>query len=110
MRNQSQQIIGLFISYGGKKKSFKENDFFFERKFYVHPNYRNYSASKNGKIINIKKKALRNFQMSNSSYQMFSVWDFKDKKTVTPLAHRSIYECIKGKRSDDKEVQHINGC
>ena len=49
----------------------KQRIFIFEKKFNVHPNYRNYSASKDGKIINIKKKALRNFQMSNSSYQMF---------------------------------------
>lgn len=65
---------------------------------------------KMGKLLILKRKHLEIFKCQIVVIKCFQYGDFKDKKTVTPLAHLSIYECIKGKRPDEKEIQHINGC
>lgn len=36
----------------------KQRIFIFEKKFYIHPVFSNYAASKDGEIVNIKTKRI----------------------------------------------------
>ena len=76
-------------------------------KFYSHPNYDKYFASKDGQILsNNSKKILKLGSKSGNGYLYFSLYSSNIQKSY--LVSRFVYECFKGNIPDDKEVDHID--
>ena len=75
-------------------------------KFYSHPIYSQYSASKDGQILGkSRKKILKGIIFANG-YQYFSLFINNIIKSYS--VSRFVYECFKGNIPDDKEVDHID--
>ena len=76
-------------------------------KFYVHPIYSQYSASKKGQILSKnRKKILKTVPNSVNGYLYFCL--FINNVPKSYLVSRFVYECFKGNIPDDKEVDHID--
>ena len=76
-------------------------------KFYAHPIYSQYSASKKGQILSKnRKKILKTGSNSGNGYHYFSLYINNVPKSY--LVSRFVYECFKGNIPDDKEVDHID--
>ena len=78
-------------------------------KFYKHPEFSNYAASKDGVVINVKNNKIISMSKNNSGYLFFSIYNKNLKKTKTFYQHRFVYEVIKGKIPSNFEIDHING-
>ena len=78
-------------------------------KFYKHPEFSNYAASKDGVVINVKNNKIISMSKNNSGYLFFSIQNKNLKKTKTFYQHRFVYEVIKGKIPSNLEIDHING-
>ena len=75
-------------------------------KFYTHPIYNQYSASKDGQILGKKrKKILKGIKFANG-YYYFTL--YVDNISKSYLFSRFVYECFKGNIPNDKEVDHID--
>ena len=75
-------------------------------KFYTHPIYSQYSASKKGQILGkYRKKILKEKTLPNG-YKYFTLCS--DNISKSYLVSRFVYECFKGNIPDDKEVDHID--
>ena len=81
---------------------------FQSKKFYNHPNYKKYFASKDGQILSLKydKKRILKLQVYGSGYYYFKLCDDNIIKNYS--VSRFVYECFKGNIPDDKEVDHID--
>ena len=81
---------------------------FQEIMFYSHPVYKNYLASRCGKILSLKcnKTKLLKLRMQTSGYLFFTLCENKTKKNC--YVSRYIYETFKGKIPVDKEVDHLD--
>ena len=76
-------------------------------KFYSHPIYSKYSASKDGQILGKnRKKILKLGTNFAKGYKFFNL--YVDNNSKTYLVSRFVYECFKGNIPDDKEVDHID--
>ena len=78
-------------------------------RFYIHPNYKKYFASKDGQILSLKlkeKKKLKLLTKSVTGYKFFSLCESNTIKSYS--VSRFVYECFKGNIPDDKEVDHID--
>ena len=78
-------------------------------KFYWHPRYKYYLASRCGKILSLKrnkKKILKPGKNGKSNYLIFCLSE-KNKKKIY-LLHRYIYEVFKGEIPVDKQVDHYD--
>ena len=76
-------------------------------KFYAHPIYRQYSASKKGQILSKNhKKILKLGSNGGKGYQYFILYINNVPKSY--LVSRFVYECFKDNIPDDKEVDHID--
>ena len=76
-------------------------------RFYKHPIYKNYMASKCGKILSLKrkeKKILKLQTYSNVGYLYFRLYENNIYKNY--LVSRFVFECFKGEIPVDKEVDH----
>ena len=80
------------------------------KKYYQHPVVSNYSASKDGEIINIKTQRIMKMSKSRNGYHLFSLSDKKLLKQKTYYEHRFFYEVFKGEIPEGFEVDHINNC
>ena len=58
------------------------------KKYYQHPVVSNYSASKDGEIINIKTQRIMKMSKSRNGYHLFSLSDKKLLKQKTYYEHR----------------------
>ena len=69
---------------------------FQEIKFYFHPKYKYYLASRCGQILSLKQKEKRILKFGNNgnNYLIFSLCENNKKKNY--LVHRFVYECFKG--------------
>ena len=88
----------------------KQRIFILEKKFYIHPVFSNYAASKDGEIVNIKTKRILKIQKNNSGYCQFSVYDKKLEKPKKYLQHRFVFESIKGVIPDGFVIDHRDNC
>ena len=77
-------------------------------KFYKHDVFDNYAASKDGVVINIKKKKIMKMSKNNCGYLYFGIYNKKLKKTKIYTQHRFVYEVFKGKIPSHLEIDHIN--
>ena len=76
-------------------------------KFYVHPIYSQYSASKDGQILSKNHKKILKLRLNRGNgYLYFGLCVGNTKKSY--LVSRFVYECFKDNIPDDKEVDHID--
>ena len=75
-------------------------------KFYSHPIYSQYSASKDGQILSNKRKKILKLITKGKGYLYFGLYINNIQKSY--LVSRFVYECLKGNIPDDKEVDHID--
>ena len=76
-------------------------------KFFTHPIYNQYAASKYGQILSKKRKKILRIEGKNSyGYHHFSLCDKPILKTYSVA--RFVYECFKGNIPNDKVVDHID--
>ena len=80
------------------------------KKYYQHPIFTNYAASKEGEIINVKSGKIIKPQLSNQAYYLFSVCDKSLNKPKSYSCHRFIFEAIRGVIPEGFEIDHINNC
>ena len=77
-------------------------------KFYSHPSYKKYFASKDGQILSLKRKEKKILKLltKGKDYLYFGLYINNTQKTC--LVSRFVYECFKGNIPDDKEVDHMD--
>ena len=77
-------------------------------KFYKHPKYENYLASKCGQILSLKRKEKKilKLNLSGNGYFYFGLCENNDCKIYS--VSRFVFECFKGNIPVDKEVDHID--
>ena len=75
-------------------------------KFYSHPIYTQYSASKDGQILGKSRKKILKEKKFPNGYKFFIL--YADNIIKSYSVSRFVYECFKGNIPDDKEVDHID--
>ena len=78
-------------------------------KFYWHPKYNYYLASKCGKILSLKrkkKKILKPGKNGKSNYLIFCLSEKNKKKMY--LLHRYVFETFKGKIPEGMHIDHCD--
>ena len=79
------------------------------KKYYKHPVFSNYGASKNGDVMNVKAKKILKMVKNGSGYLNFTLYDKKLEKPLSYFQHRFVYEVFKGPIPKFLEIDHING-
>ena len=77
-------------------------------KYYKHPVFSNYGASKNGEVINVKTGKLIRMSKNFNGYFYFNICDKKLEKRINYYHHRFVYEVFRGPIPKQFEVDHIN--
>ena len=77
-------------------------------KYYKHPVFYRYAASKNGDILSLKSEKILKMKKIRGGYLSFVICDKKLKKPKDYLQHRFVYEVFKGEIPMCKQVDHIN--
>ena len=80
--------------------------FFNKTKFYSHPIYDSYYASKKGEIYSSKSNKILKLGTHTNGYLFFII--FNKTKTKNYLVHRYVFECLCGSIPKDKVVVHID--
>ena len=78
------------------------------KKYYKHPVFSNYAASKDGEILNVKTGRILKKIMSDQGYYKFQI---NDKKLIKPknyYIHRFEWECVKGVIPEGFVIDHID--
>ena len=86
----------------------KQRVIFKGEKYYKHPVFYNYAASKNGDILSLKSEKILKMTKNNSGYLYFKIYDKKLEKPKDYLQHRFVYEVFQGPIPSCFEVDHIN--
>ena len=78
-------------------------------KYYVHPVFQNYAASKSAEISNIKpKRELKPGINSRTGITHISICDKTLNKPKAYYVHSFVWESMKGEIPSDLEINHIN--
>ena len=77
-------------------------------KYYKHPVFSNYAASKNGDVINVKTKKIMNIKKRGNNYFNFTIYDKRLKNQINYYQHRFVYEVFLGPIPRCFEVDHVN--
>ena len=77
-------------------------------KYYKHPVFSNYAASKNGDVINVKTKRILKMKNNGNGYLNFGLCDKKLEKTKNYYQHRFVYEVFRGPIPKCFEIDHQN--
>ena len=80
------------------------------KKYYNHPVFSNYAASKNGEVINVKTGKIMRMSKNGNGYLKFSLYDKKLEKPYSYSHHRFVFEVFKGLIPRCLEIDHINNC
>ena len=67
------------------------------KKFYIHPIFTNYAASKEGEILNVKTGRIFKKILTYQGYYQFKISNKNLFKPKTYYIHRFEWECIKGR-------------
>ena len=86
----------------------KQRVIFDEKKYYKHPVFNNYAASKNGDILSLKSKKILSMLKGSNGYLFFKIYDEKLEKAKNYLHHRFVYEVFRGPIPRCFEVDHVN--
>ena len=79
------------------------------KKFYIHPIFTNYAASKDGEILNVKTGRIFKKIMSDQGYYKFKVNDKKNLiKPKSYYIHRFEWECIRGVIPEGFIIDHCD--
>ena len=79
------------------------------KKYYNHPVFSNYAASKSGDIISLRTKKIMSLAKCGG-YLYFVIYDKKLEKRKNYYQHRFVYEVFKGPIPKNLEIDHINNC
>ena len=77
------------------------------KKFYIHPTFSKYAASKDGEILNVKTGRILKKSLNYKGYYLFSISDKKLSKPKTYYIHRFEWECVKGDIPEGFVTDHI---
>ena len=80
------------------------------KKYYKHPVFSKYAASKNGDIISLKTRRIMSKINHNRGYISFKICDKKLEKPKDYLQYRFIYEVFKGAIPRFFHIDHLNNC
>ena len=86
----------------------KQGVIFEGKRYYKHPVFSNYAASKNGDILSLIKKRILRMGNNGKGYLFFVIYDGKLKKQKNYYQHRFVYEVFKGPIPSCFEVDHQN--
>ena len=86
----------------------KQRVIFEGKKYYKHPVFNNYAASKNGDILSLKSEKNLSMLKGSNGYLFFKIYDKKLEKSKNYLHHRFVYEVFQGPIPRCFEVDHIN--
>ena len=86
----------------------KQRVIFDGKKYYKHPVFNNYAASKNGDILSLKSKKILSMLKGSNGYLFFKIYDEKLEKAKNYLHHRFVYEVFRGPIPRCFEVDHVN--
>ena len=78
------------------------------KKYYIHPIFTNYAASKDGEILNVKTGRIFKKNLTDQGYYQFKV---NDKKLIKPknyYIHRFEWECVKGVIPEGFVIDHCD--
>ena len=78
------------------------------KKYYIHPIFTNYAASKDGEILNVKTGRILKKNLTDKGYYQFKV---NDKKLIKPknyYIHRFEWECVKGVIPEGFVIDHCD--
>ena len=78
------------------------------KKFYIHPIFCKYAASKDGEILNVKTGRILKKNLTYQGYYQFKI---SDKNLIRPknyYIHRFEWECIKGVIPEGFVIDHID--
>ena len=76
------------------------------KKYYKHPVFTNYAASKEGEVINLKNGRKMKMRKNHAGYYRFNLSHQKRKKHY--FQHRFVFEAIKGVIPEGFEIDHKN--
>ena len=78
------------------------------KKYYIHPIFSKYAASKDGEILNVKTGRIFKKNLNNNGYLTFNICDKNLIKPKNYLIHRFEWECIKGVIPEGYVVDHFD--
>ena len=78
------------------------------KKFYIHPNFTNYAASKDGEILNVKTGRILKKKLTYQGYYQFQISDKNLSKPKNYYIHRFEWECIKDDIPEGYVVDHCD--
>ena len=85
----------------------KQRVIFEGKKYYKHPVFSNYAASKKGNILSLKSERILKME-TNDGYLRFKIYNEKLEKRINYSQHRFVFEVFKGVIPRCFEVDHIN--
>ena len=78
------------------------------KKYYKHPVFSNYAASKNGNVLSLRSKKNISMVKNGIGYLYFNIYDEKLEKRKNYTQHRFVYEVFRGPIPRCFEVDLIN--
>ena len=78
------------------------------KKYYIHPIFSKYDASKEGEILNVKTGRILKKTLSYHGYYQFKVNDKKMIKPKNYYIHRFEWECVRGVIPEGFVIDHID--
>ena len=78
------------------------------KKFYIHPTFSKYAASKDGEILNVKTGRILKKGLNDKGYYLFIISDKKLSKPKTYYIHRFEWECVRGDIPEGFVIDHID--
>ena len=82
--------------------------YFGGKKYYIHPIFDKYAASKDGEILNVKTGKILKKILTVNGYLTFNICDKKLIKTKAYYIHRFEWECIQGVIPEGFVIDHID--
>ena len=86
----------------------KQRAIFEQKKFYKHPIFNDYAASKNGNILSLKTKKILKMNKEKQGYLKFTIYNKKIEKPLNYKQHRFVYEVFQGPIPRCFEIDHQN--
>ena len=86
----------------------KDKVIFNGKKFYKHPVFSDYAASKDAQVFSLKRKKLLKSFDNGQGYLKFKIC--QNGKQISYYVHRFVYECIKGVIPEGMHTDHIDFC
>ena len=78
------------------------------KKFYIHPTFSKYAASKDGEILNVKTGRILKKGLNDKGYYLFIISDKKLSKPKNYYIHRFEWECVRGDIPEGFVIDHID--